>query len=350
MSSRIAAALLVLLVAVVPVSAVAVPLAADAGGAMQTTATPEPVAENTTFTLQLQPDGDARWTITDRYALTDRNETAAFEGLAQRFVDGESEIGWEQAFRAANDAASTATDRNMAIRDVEREYAIEDRYGTLTLSFTWTNFATTDDDRLVVRDAFNTTEGTWFRTLDADQTLVIVGPEGYDVTQSPTGINDGALRFEGPQTFEPGYLEVVYSSDETLLGLDDSALWIGGAVILLAGLAVAARYLDSETIGVPAGSGADDTAESEADDATEPEDDDTVDVTLLSDEERVEHLLEQNGGRMKQARIVKETGWSNAKVSQLLSAMDEDGRIDKLRIGRENLISFPDEDVTEIDE
>ena len=84
-----------------------------------------------------------------------------------------------------------------------------------------------------------------------------------------------------------------------------------------------------------------------ADDATE--EDDEVDVELLSDEERVERLLDRNGGRMKQASIVKETGWSNAKVSQLLSAMEDDDRIDKLRIGRENLISFPDEDVTDLD-
>jgi uncharacterized membrane protein len=65
----------------------------------------------------------------------------------------------------------------------------------------------------------------------------------------------------------------------------------------------------------------------------------------LSDEERVERLLEGNGGRMRQADIVDETGWSNAKVSQLLSAMDQADRVDKLRIGRENLISLPDEDV-----
>ena len=50
---------------------------------------------------------------------------------------------------------------------------------------------------------------------------------------------------------------------------------------------------------------------------------------------------------MKQGTIVTETGWSNAKVSQLLSAMDDDDRIDKLRIGRENLITLPDEDVTD---
>jgi hypothetical protein len=74
--------------------------------------------------------------------------------------------------------------------------------------------------------------------------------------------------------------------------------------------------------------------------------DDGIDEELLSDEERVERLLERNGGRMKQANIVSETGWSNAKVSQLLSSMDDDGRIEKLRIGRENLISFPDEDIT----
>jgi uncharacterized membrane protein len=47
---------------------------------------------------------------------------------------------------------------------------------------------------------------------------------------------------------------------------------------------------------------------------------------------------------MKQANIVKETNWSNAKVSQLLSSMDEAGRVDKLRIGRENLITLPDEE------
>jgi hypothetical protein len=78
------------------------------------------------------------------------------------------------------------------------------------------------------------------------------------------------------------------------------------------------------------------------------ESDDGIDEELLSDEERVERLLERNGGRMKQATIVKETGWSNAKVSQLLSSMAEEDRVDKLRIGRENLISFPDEDVADV--
>ncbi len=79
-------------------------------------------------------------------------------------------------------------------------------------------------------------------------------------------------------------------------------------------------------------------------DEGESEDGDAVDVELLSDEERVERLLRANGGRMKQASIVEETGWSDAKVSQLLSSMADEDRIDKLRLGRENLISLPGDD------
>jgi hypothetical protein len=108
---------------------------------------------------------------------------------------------------------------------------------------------------------------------------------------------------------------------------------------------------DAEAAGAAGAAGAsastaDAEATADAESESEP-DDGGIDPELLSDEERVEQLLERNGGRMKQGNIVTETGWSNAKVSQLLSAMDEDDRIDKLRIGRENLITLPDEDVTD---
>jgi hypothetical protein len=77
---------------------------------------------------------------------------------------------------------------------------------------------------------------------------------------------------------------------------------------------------------------------------------DEPDLSLLSDEERVERLLDANGGRMRQADIVAETGWSDAKVSQLLSAMADEGDVEKLRLGRENLISLPDDAEVEGDD
>jgi uncharacterized membrane protein len=59
-----------------------------------------------------------------------------------------------------------------------------------------------------------------------------------------------------------------------------------------------------------------------------------------SDPEIVIDILEANEGRMKQARIVDETGWSKSKVSMVLSEMDDADEISKLRVGRENIISL----------
>jgi Uncharacterized membrane-associated protein/domain len=96
------------------------------------------------------------------------------------------------------------------------------------------------------------------------------------------------------------------------------------------------------------GAAADPEPTGESDGADESEDEDEAesepDPELLADDERVERLLEQNDGRMKQAAIVEETGWSDAKVSQLLSSMADEGQVEKLRLGRENLISLPDDD------
>nr|WP_274322883.1 hypothetical protein [Halosimplex aquaticum] len=59
-----------------------------------------------------------------------------------------------------------------------------------------------------------------------------------------------------------------------------------------------------------------------------------------TDQELIVDILESNEGRMKQAMIVDETGWSKSKVSMLLSEMEDDGDISKLRVGRENIISL----------
>lgn len=61
---------------------------------------------------------------------------------------------------------------------------------------------------------------------------------------------------------------------------------------------------------------------------------------LISDDDRVLMLLRDNNGRMRQADIVHETEWSKSKVSVVLSEMDDEDLISKLRIGRENIISI----------
>lgn len=64
-------------------------------------------------------------------------------------------------------------------------------------------------------------------------------------------------------------------------------------------------------------------------------------VPALTDADRVEQLLTENDGRMRQSVIVEELDWSKSKVSRVLSSMEEDDRIRKISIGRENLIARP---------
>lgn len=60
-----------------------------------------------------------------------------------------------------------------------------------------------------------------------------------------------------------------------------------------------------------------------------------------TDADHIEALLGDQGGRMRQTGIVQATGWSKSKVSLLLTEMEAEGRIRKVRIGRENLILLP---------
>jgi len=367
MAPRVSVVLLALLFVAFPaVSAAAAPTPASGGPAAQSIQTTEPARENTTLHVQLQQNGNANWTVTTTVPIDDDSERRAFERTGEAYLDGDSDRNLEPTFRAASDGATAVSGREMGIENVSRDYVIEDGRGHLVLSFTWTNFGVVNGTRLVVQDAFYTPDGTWLNTLDENQTLVVSPPAGYALTNSPQDayLENGKLRLEGDDTdrFTRSELAIVYEGDPR--GTASPTPGLGGGVPLvpvagllaLVGLAAVLYYLnDSDefpAVGASSTSssgGSDGPAAPEtANGGSEPNEE--IDVELLSDEERVERLLDQNGGRMKQARIVKETGWSNAKVSQLLSSMDEEDRIDKLRIGRENLISFPDEDVTEIED
>ncbi|MGM0604795.1 MAG: DUF7343 domain-containing protein [Halobacteriota archaeon] len=54
--------------------------------------------------------------------------------------------------------------------------------------------------------------------------------------------------------------------------------------------------------------------------------------------ERIGSILESAGGRQRQSAIVTETGWSKSKVSRVLSSMEDDEEITRIRLGREKLV------------
>jgi uncharacterized membrane protein len=348
------AALALALLAVLAPVAVAPSAAAPTGDAPQLQVD-DGGAVGTTMAVQLRSDTHAEWTVTSGHRLDTENETAAFREFADRWADNETDRGLGvETFRTLADQSSAATGRSMAITDVERTTDVNGSVGTLTLRFTWTNFLTERGDELRLGDAFRLPDnGTWLRMLESDQRLVIEAPSEYSLETSTYPIENNSLVFDGPVSLdrqpEARYDRITVATTPPVQQGTPWELIVGGivvaALIVAAALLVAFRGRDREPDDEPepVGGGRPDdgaAAPTAEEPSTEPAEED---LSLLSDEERVERLLERNDGRMKQATIVNETGWSDAKVSQLLSSMADAERVEKLRLGRENLISLPEE-------
>lgn len=322
----------------------------------------------TVMNVELRADKDAEWRVSVTYELETENETRAFEQIGRAYESGESAFGVEAGlFRRIAARASETTGREMQIQNVTYDYSVAEGEGTLSVSFVWTNFLEAGvgnnlrlgDVFLVPNDEAESTP-TWLSLMGEHQRMVIEPPEGYATNTTSIRVKqqNNAIILVGPSQFEDDdHLVVTYRP--TGLGEENEWwLFVGGGALVFVALAVGAAVVlkgrrDGElgppTIDAGGGSGGPAAETNGGASAQEPDDpadaveEVEMDLSLLSDEERVEHLLERHGGRMRQAKIVKETGWSDAKVSQLLSAMADDGRVTKLRLGRENLISLPDE-------
>ncbi len=110
------------------------------------------------------------------------------------------------------------------------------------------------------------------------------------------------------------------------------ALLVGICIGALAAVAIA-RYAGPSIAPPPRSTGGDRTSIPQPDGGPSRH-------RVTTDERRVVELLVGNDGRMKQSEIVRETGWSKAKVSRQLSTMEARGEVAKLSVGRENVVSL----------
>jgi len=326
--------------------------------------------DRTIFRIEVYEDGDARWTVENRreIPINSEEEIADFETFAERFTQEETETFANFRQRAAQltQEGENVTGREMNATAFNRSarYSDLNQEGILEMSFRWEGFAEVESDRVVVSDVFD----GGFVILE-DQRLRFEHGDGLrfgNVTEEyPPDRVEGEdspgewIEWDGPREFSSGNPEIVFvaatGSDggTTVPGGDDSTGDDGGeeagegttgmmgpillALLLIVGVGSGALWYSLR--------GREDTSESETA-ATGPADPDTAagptlqEEQLLSDEDRIIKLLEDNGGRMRQVSIVEETEWSKSKVSMLLSEMEDDGDISKLRVGRENIISL----------
>lgn len=65
---------------------------------------------------------------------------------------------------------------------------------------------------------------------------------------------------------------------------------------------------------------------------------------------RIRHLLQENEGILRQQQIVDADTWSAPTVSRQLTAMEDEGTIERYPLGREKIVYFPEAVPAEADE
>ncbi|MFW5929723.1 MAG: helix-turn-helix transcriptional regulator [Halobacteriota archaeon] len=316
--------------------AVAVVVAAITAAMLASTGAAQEYDDRPTVTVydaDLHEDGNATWAVELRYQL-DPGEEEEFERYAESFENNETQVfeGIEREIEPLVREAAEQTGRDTRAVDWQRDVYVEDSLtgeaGVTRVSFTWTEF--TDGNQ--VGDVFE----AGGLVLASDQRLVLSYEDGLSIDEvrpEPDTTEDDQLVWEGPMFFEDGQPSVTLGSSSSPspdVDVTSVAVALGVLVVGLLGGVVLSRSLRRDTTETP----------------SPEEDGESEDVTddLLTDRDRVVLMLEENGGRMKQADIVDETGWSKSKVSMVLSDMEDEGAVSKLRLGRENVIDLADGD------
>jgi hypothetical protein len=327
--------------------------------------------------VEVYENGSARWTFTYFTPALNESEKSEFQAFADRFEFEETDLWSNFQGRAdrLTSAGTEATGRNMTASGFEREASLGEmgNRGEVTMSFMWSGFAQVEDSRVVVADVF---DGVFY--LGPDQWLILQAGPGLTLVEEEVApdpdersAESDSVPWFGDSQFTDNRPRVVFTTDDqpgsdgpTTTGAggdgdgdsdDELSMALVGLVVLVVGLGAGAAWR-SGMFGSTATDDADDGGgATTTSSAAETTDDDgavgggstaagtgpaVTDEELLTDEDRVLTLLEDNGGRMKQANIVDETGWSKSKVSMLLSEMEDDDEISKLRVGRENIISL----------
>lgn len=286
----------------------------------------EPEGESTTR-ITVYDEGSAFWELETRFKLKNEEDRLFFEEYVGALEEEKAVLVEEKKAQIGDiiEKVALTASRSMAIKNLDLNYGVVETingdYGVVTFQFLWEGFAKKEGDTLRIGDVF---AGGYY--LEKDATMILEIPPDFiytlaypppDETRSSAliwygpkrfGENEPSLRVERYEGNEPETAEKTTGGEER--GEDRTFLLI--PILLVVGAGAVFFILKRRK------------KEYKKD--------------FVSDEDLIIEILEKNNGRYPQHEIVKETGFSKSKISQLLSKMEEEGFIRKEKRGRENLI------------
>lgn len=297
------------------------------------------------ITAEVNESGNALWTLEKRQLLTapEMNEWAGLIKTGQNISRYREIAEFDDMIKSFLQSARNFSKRPMNVEKVNISYdtikTLSGGFGVIRYNFWWNNFSHTDSGNIYVGDAFQ--EGL---VLPPGSVLVIRIPEGYDVRSASPYFD----KREGDRLIWEGTLYSRFGRGEPEVVLTRTvyrwAAWlvIGALVFLVFGASVVfwkrKRSSVYRTVDTTQVDGKDEVTVQPPIPAIEqvqfpiPVEED------LLEEEKIKRFLIKSGGQAFQSDIVKDIGVSKSKISMVLSRMKENGKIIKIRKGRENLI------------
>lgn len=280
------------------------------------------------ITVDVLENGNALWSIEKRLPLVSQAEIDDWEEFireGQDVVQIQEDIA---EFRDRIDlflrSAEKFSNRSMGAEKFNISYdtakTLSGASSIVRYSFEWKNFSHGDSAKIFIDDAFS--EGM---VLSSDNVLVINIPDGYEVEKASPSFDrrDGnRLIWDGSlyHSFAKGEPALVLS--RTGVGVETWILILVAVVVLISSLVIFWKRRRPSKYNA-------DAALTPLPDLTKED---------LGDEEMIEQYLIKSGGQAYQSEIVKESGLSKSKISIVLAKMKEDGRIAKIKKGKENII------------
>jgi uncharacterized membrane protein len=289
--------------------------------------------------IQLQENGDAVWIVEIREPLEDETEVSNFETYVEQVnnsTNSETTQTFQNRFSAVISGADQQYERNMSLESLSVEAEVANTatgdFGITRVQFTWTNYLTTNgSENIVIGQILS--DGY---TLSENQILRVVPPQGYKSQSTPAGAeptDDGVLEWVGPYSFSDS-VEITF---EETSPREIPVVPMAIVVVVALGIVGVATYYLSENDSLngsqennPGGGSSNNTTSSWSTNE------------LRTEDEKVVELLEENGGRVKQKELKSILDWSDSKASRVTSNLEEKEVIEKLTIGRENIIRLED--------
>jgi len=302
------------------------------------------------YTFDIDTKGNAWYIIEYRILLDSQDRINEFDEF-KLVVEGNNthKAEFEARMRDIVTKAGIATSRPMAASEfdvsVTTQNSATGNYGIIRYSFTWGNFAEVSASSVVIGDVFF--GGQYISTGD---TFIIKVPDEYEiseVTPTPDSERKSELIWSGPRNFNSGEPAVVAEKSSSSFFFVVQALLLL-LVLMVLGAGVIIYYKKKAGGQEPAPLVRSSKVE-DMEPESKPEPDDpglpepvkppvSTITRFESDDEIIISMLRQHGDAMMQTEIVKQCGFSKSKTSALLTNMAENGQIERVKKGRENLI------------